>query len=188
MSEINESTMTNLFRMHGVSRWDLMLIGDGSGSGATFPCGWAVTIIDRTTGTRTMLVGGQNMGSITLAEMLPYLLALQYFDVHMRGVIHAGGDRGRPDLVTHIFTDSQHVAMAGQGKHARSKYAALWAGMDHFDKNGYKLNWHWLNEGRDNPFLLHHLMDEIAAVGRSRMMEIEQTSELYELLPPGSST
>ncbi len=184
--ELEQSTLANLLRAYAITNWDLILIGDGSGSSAVHPCGWSVVIIDRRTGVRTLLVGGQNMGSITLAEALPYLLALQHFDSNIRGTIHAADPGERQELFVHILTDSQHTARAGQGKHSRDKYGAIWAGLDHFGKLGYYLNWHWFESGRENPFLLHSFTDEMASVGRSRMMDIEQSIELYELLPPGN--
>lgn len=183
MTDIPASTLAHLLNSYAIQRWDILLIGDGSGSAHTLPCGWAVVIIDRMTGLRTLLVGGQNMGSITLAELLPYLVAMQYYDRHLRTPTHEVDTLRKLDV--HIFTDSQHTAMAGQGEHSRSKYGALWAGMDHFGKIGYQLHWHWFEGGRENPFLLHKLTDEIASEGRSLMKSFDQTSELYELLPPG---
>lgn len=183
MTELSDSTLEQLLRTHGVAGWDLILIGDGSGSGATQPCGWAVAIIDRLTSLRRLLVGGQNMGSISIAELWPYIMALDHFDSVMRGPAHRKDLRQPFSLNVHIFTDSSYIANSGQRASGRNKHGALWAATDYFERSGYNLTWHWLERGRDTPFLLHKLMDELASEGRSRLKGIEQTIELYELLP-----
>lgn len=179
---MSESSLQNLLQTYRVTDWDLILIGDGSGLSATDPCGWAVVLIDRVTGIRRMLMGGQSMGTVTVAELMPYIAALDHFHLAMRGQQHL--KPGQPyDLTVHIFTDSQHTAKAGAGKHSRAKHGGLWAAMTYFERQGYRLRWHWLEDGRENPFLLHKLMDEMSAEARARMKDVEQTAELYELLP-----
>jgi len=176
-----DTSLSRLLADYGINRWDLILIGDGSGSGAMAPCGWAVTIIDRLTGVRRMLAGAQNMGSITVGELMPYVMAMDHFDTVMKTTQH------RKDLAlpfamdVHIFTDSSCTALAGTGQYARTKHGGLWTVIAFFRARGYNFTWHWFK--RDNPFQLHKLMDEMASELRERVLNIEQTTELYDLLP-----
>ncbi len=183
MVESPDSTLARLLQVHGVENWDLLLIGDGSGSGAMQPCGWAVALIDRATAIRRLLVGGLSMGSISIAELWPYVMVLDHFDSTIRGAVHRKSLKQTFSLDVHVFTDSQYIANAGARVASRGKHIALWAGIGYFERAGYNINWHWIQDGRDSPFLLHKLMDELASEGRHRMKGIEQTVELYELLP-----
>ena len=180
-AENPNTSLARLLTDYNVGKWDLIMIGDGSGSGADRACGWSVAIIDRLTGLRRMLAGAQNLGSITIAEVVPYIMALDYFNIVMRTPQHRTNMALPFSLDVHIFTDSSHTANAGKGLHTRVKHGGLWASIAYFEEHGYKLTWHWFE--RDNPFKLHKLMDEMASELRERVLNIEQTTELYALLP-----
>ena len=181
MTDNPNTSLSRLLTDYNVSNWDVLLIGDGSGSGAEAPCGWAVTIVDRLTGRRRLLAGALTMGSITVGELMPYVTAMDHFDTVMRTPQHRKDLSIPLNLNVHIFTDSSHTANAGNKLHSRAKHGALWAAISHLENHGYTFTWHWFE--RNNPFKLHKLMDEMASELRERVLNIEQTTELYDLLP-----
>lgn len=127
----------------GISQYDLLLIGDGSGSRWEHPCGWACLLIDRLTRGRRVFFGAMNAGSINFAEALPYLQALNWFDAHF------GKDRiketGR--LTVHVVTDSQVVATWGNAALTMTvpprKHIPLWGMLRAYKDVGYDIKFTW---------------------------------------------
>lgn len=139
-------TLAEIAQNLGIANWDLLLVGDGSGSGWAQGCGWATTLVDNQTRERWQFVGGMNMGSINLAELMPYLHALTWYHANV------GKQRiasiGRP-LVVHIITDSQVIAAQGQQAAELSQslpkvQEAQWAAMRQLAHMGYLLHYHWI--------------------------------------------
>jgi hypothetical protein len=52
-------------------QWDLALIGDGSGSRWTAPCGWSVVLVDRRTRQYHHFHGAASPASVNFAETIP---------------------------------------------------------------------------------------------------------------------
>lgn len=160
----------------GIQTWDLLLIGDGSGSGWDGACGWSSTLIDRQTRERYVFFGAANQGSVNLAELMPYFQALLWFHNHvgMRRI------KGRGFLTVHVITDSQVTAT--HGKHAATlgdalpkvPQRALWAGMRELAHMGYHLHWHWAMRSSNS---LNVLADLIAALARRRILALGQEFE-----------
>jgi hypothetical protein len=88
-----------------IEQWDLVLIGDGSGSGWNAACGWCSMLIDRKTRGRRIFHGGMNLGSVNVAESMPYIQAMAWYDAYQRDKHQQLGSTH-----VHIITDSQTVA------------------------------------------------------------------------------
>lgn len=130
----------------GITTWDLLLVGDGSGSGWAQGCGWATTLVDRHTHDRWQFVGAMNMGSINLAELMPYLHALTWY--HANGGRQRIHELGRP-LAVHVITDSQVIYQQGEAVAKLDQplpkvQEAQWAAMRQLTHMGYMLHYHWL--------------------------------------------
>jgi len=128
----------------GVQRWDLLIVGDGSGSGWGAPCGWGSVLVDRQTHGRQLFFGAMNLGSVNCAESMPYLHAVNWFDSQF------GKERlkARGVLNVHVLTDSQTIAtwgnraMSQTGDLPRSNLA-WWPAMKEYRRLGYQCHFHW---------------------------------------------
>lgn len=132
-----------------ITTWDVLIVGDGSGSKNNSPSGWASVLIDRETQGRRIFGGHVNAGSIAFAEAMPYVQALNWYD-RMYGETRL---RERPFCDVHIVTDS--AVTAGVANRANesadfhtvvantrsmSYLSAYCVAMISFR---YRLHWHW---------------------------------------------
>jgi len=142
---IRNIDVNSVLRELNIENWDVLIIGDGSGSTWQNYCGWAALIIDRETQGRRLIGGNANMGSITFAEAMPYVQALSWFD-------HTYGSRRLKSvdkLSVHIVTDSTAIATIGsqissKSKDSLRKHAYLAAFCQQMAKFRYDIQWHWL--------------------------------------------
>lgn len=148
--------------------WDLLLVGDGSGSGWAGGCGWAYVLIDRLTRGRRDDCGGMSAGSINLAELMPYLQAMTYYHAnHGRERLKARGL-----LNVHVITDSQVIFTHGRQASLPTEplpkvQRELWAAMRAYTTAGYHFTFHW---ARRSTSLLNWYTDLLAAVTRKSVM------------------
>lgn len=157
----------------GFSEWDLMLVGDGSGNSWKIGCGWSCIVLDRLAKKRRVLYGGMNSGTIAIAEMLPYLHAMLWFD----------GNRGKKvkeqlgrEIKVHVISDHEWTVIAGNSVSKRLPNASkilsskpLWAAMQQFERNGYELRYHWL---RRDTLSLNTFADILSVKARLSMGEV----------------
>ncbi len=129
----------------GNPKWDLLIVGDGSGSGWAHACGWAATLVDNRRQARRFFYGAMDCGSVNFAESMPYVQALTWYDNHYgKDDLHALGY-----LSVHILTDSQVIAtwgnkaMQAEGGMPPRKQLALWSGMRELSRLGYHCVFHW---------------------------------------------
>lgn len=119
-----QALLSAVIQRIGNPPWDLLVIGDGSGSGWNEACGWACTLISNHQQLRRFFYGAMDCGSINLAEAMPYLQSLTWYDVHH------GKERLKAlgYLRVHILTDSQVTANWGNqamsGEYAEPAKAA----------------------------------------------------------------
>ena len=136
--------ISQLIQRLGNPRWDLLIVGDGSGSGWDKACGWAATLIDNTRHARRFFYGAMDCGSVNFAESMPYIQALTWYDQH-----HGKETlRELGFLNVHILTDSQVIATWGtQAMQLESelprKQLAIWSAMRELRRVGYHCTFHW---------------------------------------------
>lgn len=153
----------------GIRQYDVLILGDGSGSGWQTPSGWAATLIDRETHGRKLFFGAMNAGSINLAELMPYFQALVWFHAqHGKARLERRGT-----LQVHIITDSNVIAT--QGRAAANLIEPLpkvqqpiWAGMREFVRLGYQLNFHWAQRCDSS---LNRVADLLAGLSRRQLID-----------------
>lgn len=166
--------LTQVLQRANIHPWDLVLIGDGSGSTWEAPCGWAATLVDAAAppdDNRWVYFGAASQGSVNMAELMPYLMALTCYH-HARGEARL---KVKCPLDVHIITDSQ--VTAGHGQRAanpvqdlpRVPQRALWAGIREFARLGYNFHWHWAPRSTSS---LNVLADLVAAIGRRELIRI----------------
>lgn len=134
----------------GIADYDLLLVGDGSGTGVGAPCGWHCTAYDRQTGEVEEHFGGANGGTNNYAELAPYVHALWHYHT-----TSGGNEPGFiPDLSpvrVAVVSDSEVTVRCGNGQYARRANGALWAAVEWFERNNYRLRWTHVRRNT-NPF------------------------------------
>ena len=153
--------------------WDLLIIGDGSGSNWTRESGWASISIDRVTRERRVWVGSMNRGTVNFAEMMAYLQPLNWYaSVELNKRKKSGNVRFRN---VHIITDSKYCREQGSKKALLpKKNSVLWKMFDGFQRHGILLHWHWVP--RDT-VELNIYADKISKVARKAIEELQTKLE-----------
>lgn len=127
----------------GLPDFDLLLVGDGSGTSLPFACGWAVTSYQRSSQQAQLIYGGASTGTNNLAELTPYLHALWTFEAN-RGRQPPVDEQGMfiaNAIRVAIVSDSEITVKCGNRQYGRNANGCLWAGIEWFEKNGYRFHW-----------------------------------------------
>ena len=124
--------------------WDLLLIGDGSGSNWNFECGWGCVSIQSDTMARKAWYGAMSSGTVNFAEIMAYIQPLTWY-VHREQRLRKEGF-GSTYRNVHILTDSRYVQKQGERGDARGKLKnkALWHLFNSFSSQGIIVHWHWI--------------------------------------------
>ncbi len=170
--------LQDILRKAGITTWDFAIIGDGSGCGWKAGCGWAGIVIDHETRGRQMVNGAMNVGSINMAELMPYLQILTWLHQEV------GKSRLKRTgiLNVHIITDSQVVAKQGvitanPALDLPKVQQGLWAAMREFGRLGYHLHWHWADRMTNE---LNSVADLIAGLSRRTLIAAGITDDAAE--------
>jgi hypothetical protein len=152
----------------GITDWDLLLVGDASGSGWGMGTGWAVTAVDRHANGRKLLRGAWSAGTIMIAELMPYLHALAWYEE-----VFAPARRtqlGRAVLDVHVICDNENVVNQGNHHSARKKMLPWWACWAGLLRCGYRAQFHWVSGHKVGRRLgLNVLCDHVAGKAREAM-------------------
>lgn len=152
----------------GITRWDVLIVGDGSGTGWKDACGWSHIVIDRLTRQRKLLKGGMDGASVNIAEMMPTLHGLTWYHNTI------GRDRLQQTgtISVHIVSDSrvtvEHGTIAADLQQPLAETNELfWSGVRNWQRRGYILKFHWLPRSTTD---LNKAADLIASMARRAVM------------------
>ena len=171
----------------GVTRWNVCLVGDGSGCKADDPGGWGCTLIDRLSGRREVFWGGFNKASVYTAEIMAYITAMTWYV----GDLGKQARRQLGQVRVCVVTDSQSVATAGTRVNTATaltdtafKEHALWAQFAVWRSQGFEFEWKWAD--RDE-IALNVLADALSVYARDAMKRLPEVfqAELGGLDPAG---
>ena len=162
----------------GIAEWDVLMVGDGSGYSWNIGCGWAGAVIDRRTMGRKLLWGAWSTGTIMIAEIMPYIHGLAWYESN-----HADDCRRalrRQVLKVHVISDNKTVVDQGNGHVGRKKMLPWWACLGNYVRIGYEVKWHF-NPGHEEgrQVGLNVLCDHVSR--HSRLLTQETT--LAEIVP-----
>lgn len=141
-----EETLKELLTRIGVKSkdWDILIVGDGSGSSWDRQAGWASVSIEKENNVRTVWTGAINYGTVNMAELMAYLQPLEWFasrEIERR----KKDNRYLRTLNVHILTDSQYCQTVGETKgRIANKNAGFWGLFNAFSRQGFILHWHWM--------------------------------------------
>ena len=186
-----DSELESLLNFLGIAHnlWNLLLLGDGSGSLPTKPGGWACFGVEQTfdeNGQSTIkyhepVFGAVSCGPINWLETLPYWHFVRQHYYYMGGKEQCLTGK----VIVHIVTDSQWAARAMSG-HARAKYhrdmATMFAA---FQDWGYQLHWHHVSR---ETILLQSLADRLSAQAREYLSAVEAPQEFWDMSQVSNST
>lgn len=125
--------------------WDVLIVGDGSGTGWNASCGWTGILVDRELRLRKDLHGAMNAGTSYLAELMPYVQALGWY-VEGPGrarLLDKLSKEAGARVNIHVITDSEIVAKQGAGRASRRKGRPYWAMIEALETFGLNIFWHW---------------------------------------------
>jgi ribonuclease HI len=138
--------------------FDLLLLGDGSGTVYDEPAGWACAAYDRVKAQVTLHAGAVSCGTNNFAELAPYVQALWHH--------HQDHGQDPPASVRVIIvSDSELTVRCGNRRYTRKANGCLWAAVEWFEARGYRLAWRHL---RRNSTGWHAWVDRVA--GRARRL------------------
>jgi ribonuclease HI len=130
-------TFEAMLRRLGIGEWDLVLVGDGSGSNWQHECGWACLAFEASTFERRVFYGAMNKGTVNTAEMMAYLQPLCWY------ISKDQDNKTTGARVIHIITDSQYVEKRGpSGNAGAKKNHIMWSVLDLIKRQGYVMHWH----------------------------------------------
>jgi hypothetical protein len=127
-------------------------------------------LIDRYSGKAKEFYGAKNVGTVTLAEMWPYIDAMTWYtgkDGPGRARRREVQQQGR-NLSIHIVTDSKTVATCGNNPDSRQEYQELWRIFDDHRAKGYGITFHHIVRMAVN---LNILMDHLSRESRVDLKE-----------------
>lgn len=148
----DQHTLNELLSHYQITRWDILVVNDGSGQTWKHPAGWAAMLITRE-GMRQWLLGRMNVGTNNVAEIMPTLHALRY-DFY--------GTNGGKLLVSrcvHVISDSQITVNVGNKLWQPHANGDLWASLNYFRDVGYEIHFHHIDRN-SNP--LHAEVDRLS--------------------------
>lgn len=140
--KISNEILPDLLERMEIKTWDLLLVGDGSGSSWGKECGWGCVSIEHETMSRRVWHGAMNDGTINFAEIMAYLQPLTWYvsrELHRR----KKGQKVKLQQV-HILTDSSYAAHSPDRDLASSANSLIWQVFKQFAAQGIIVHWHWI--------------------------------------------
>ncbi len=173
-TEIENEYFQVLLDRLGIEEYDLILIGDGSGSKWGLPIGWAVTAIAKTSMERKVFYGAMNDGTVNIAEAMAYMQPLLWYATKVRAERKQGGVTR--EHIVHIITDSEYVREVGSRGHVDfSTNQPIWAVYELLKRQCLQINWHWQ---RRDEVALNAFADLLSKRSRKLFKENDQENAL----------
>lgn len=192
MTDIEKETLDQLVTRLGIKDWDVILIGDGSGSNWKREAGWACVSIERVTMERLIHIGAVNRGTVNLAELMAYVQPLDWLSGREadRRAEHRTPLRA---FNVHIITDSDYCRTTGNGQgRMMMKNAGLWSVLDVYSRHGFVLHWHHVRGHTEGEgCALNRFCDKLSKLARKMVRNktesiVEATGEtrtVYDINP-----
>ncbi len=161
----SDASIEQILDYFKVVSWDLLLVGDGSGTkwNSGIGIGWGCISIEKLSFQRVLWYGAANNGTVNIAEAMAYMMPLLYYVGQWKTTT-------QPRNV-HIVTDSSYVAASGPKSNLPGQELnSVWDVYRQFARHGVKLHWHWL---RRDSIDLNKVVDELSRQSRVLLMQSE---------------
>jgi ribonuclease HI len=146
-----------------ITDYDLVLIGDGSGSKWSLPVGWSCVAVEKGHMSRRVFYGAANDGTVNVAELSAYLIPMLWYSSKVAEERNQTEDYRVRHV--HVITDSDYVRQMfteGRGSIA-ARNSILYMALQSVERRGYHLHWHWLPR---EDVALNHYADELSKAAR----------------------
>ena len=166
----------------GITTYDFVIVGDGSGNTWEHECGWASIALRYNSLERKVFFGAMNYGSNNTGEMMAYLQPLMWFAAKEQKRRKAPGAAPRIYSV-HILTDSDYCRGRGTGSGRDFKTnLPFWNLFDMISRQGFQLHWHWI---RRDSFGLNVYADQLSRAARLlvRESQLQKATEIAGKYP-----
>jgi len=181
--KVDRETLDALLARLGIKQFDLLLIGDGSGSNWNFECGWGCVSIEHDTLARKAWYGSMNAGTVNFAEIMAYLQPLGWY-VNREMIRRKKSSYKVRTRHVHIITDSQYVKTRGTNKDKdllSGKNGALWQVFRQFGAQGMLLHWHWIPR---ETVELNQFADQLSKAARLNIKGKDLPTKVEESFKP----
>jgi len=172
--------LKRLLRELGLPESDVVLVGDGSGTGSwTMGAGWACAIVSPVVDFRELVAGGWSCGSVIVAELSAYLQGLMTFEAKQGDDIRRR--LGRNISVT-ILTDNQAITQQHGTAFTQQKVGGdcgpIWAALRELCRSGgYTLRFQHIPRVS---IALNHVCDLLASQARKANQQIVETENMEQ--------
>jgi hypothetical protein len=130
--------MVSLAEELKLGEYDLLLVGDGSGTRIGQTCGWSCSLYEKWSGVVQSYFGGASTGTNNFAELIPYIHALWTYDVNRFG----GHGLPYPKVIkVAIVSDSEVTVRCGNRIYHRLANQTWWRAFEWFEEHGYSFEW-----------------------------------------------
>lgn len=162
LSLADQKSLELMLADFGIWEWDVVIIGDGSGSMLGLPVGWGSVSVERATGDRRIWSGAMNAATVNVAEIMAFLQPLNWYATRALTKF-----RETSTYVTtriYIFTDSEYCSTSPRRKdRAGGPNAILWSAFDILRAQGIFTKFHWISR-EASP--LHQFADRLSKLSR----------------------
>lgn len=166
----------------GDAAWDVVLVGDGSGSRYGYAGGWATLLFDGFSGLRKLFYGSISDTTVNVCELSPYVYAMLWYHNGparlLRNQIKEETNAGiAPRLIQiHIITDCDIIARQGNKEAKADANAPLWKALFAYESLGYQFHWHWIPR---ETAAANRLCDSVSKSMRIANKELD-TPDIYD--------
>lgn len=163
-----QQTLQDLLTKTEIDDFDLLLVGDGSGSKWGQGAGWASVAVLPDRLEREVFYGACNNATVNFAELAAYLAPISWFVSKVKSEDLRPRRGGLFEI--HVITDSQYAQTKG-GKPAFMSVThnfLLVAGYQVLGHKGFNVTWHWLERDTSD---LNKLVDELSRSARIGLSE-----------------
>lgn len=185
-STTSNETLEALLERLRIDQWDLLLVGDGSGSTWERECGWGCVSIERATFERRVWHGALSHGTVNLAEAMAYLQPLcWYVDRELK--LRKAGNKTEIRHV-HIVTDSAYLANSGTRPTITVRggnNGPMWNVFRQFSTHGVLLHWHWI---RRETVELNRFVDQLSKAARLNVKGTDLPKRAVEPFRPAQNS
>lgn len=171
-----KTALTSLGLERLLETGDYLIIGDGSGSSWSKPCGWASIVVNLKNGERYIRGGSASNGTSNFAEIMAYVQPLQELaaaEAKRREQFHS-----HRLLKVHVVTDSEYVVKNGNAPAGLPiANSLLWLLIQDCKKQGVIVDFHW---ARRAELALNSYADEVSR--KLRLLFPADLREVDEIL------
>ncbi len=172
--------LSDMLARLGITDWDVLLVGDASGSTGDRPSAWACVSVERETRERLLWYGFANRATINYAESVAYDLPLTWFAGMEESRLKKPGAKRR-FLRVHVVTDSTYAASSGaKTAGQQGSNTAVWDRYETLRRQGILVHWH--HQKRETTGL-NQLADQVSKLVR----KLSKAYNVLDELCPGKT-